>query len=82
MPSSAARSRSFAEQADEGGVLGIERLHLLRFAHHGLQVTVLLGDPHRDAAVLAVEEELHAGEAPLELADAGHGADGVERPRA
>jgi hypothetical protein len=41
-------------------------------------MAVLLDDLHRDAAILAVEEELHAREAPLELADAGHRADGVE----
>ena len=41
-------------------------------------MAVGLDDLHRDAARLAVEEELHAGQAALELADPGHRADGVE----
>ena len=68
----------FPEERDEGRILGIQRLHLLRLAHGGLQMAVLLDDLHRDAAILAVEEELHARETPLELADTGHRADGVE----
>ncbi len=33
---------------------------------------------HRDGAALAVHQELHPGEAPLDLADAGDGPDGVK----
>ncbi len=65
-------------ESDESRILRVQGLHLLRLADDGLQVAVLLDDLHRDSAVFAVEEKLHAGEPPLELADAGHGADGVE----
>ena len=68
-------------EGDEGRILRIQRLHLLRLAHGRLEVAVLLDNLHRDAAVLAMEEELHAGEPSLELADAGHRADGMEHLR-
>jgi hypothetical protein len=67
-----------AEQADERRILRVERLHLLGLAHHGLQIAVPLRDLHRDAAMLAVEEELNPRQAALERTDAGHRADGVE----
>ena len=41
----------------------------------------MLGDVNADAPVLAVEQELDAAQAALELADPGDGADGVQRLR-
>ena len=65
-------------ESDESRILRVQGLHLLGLADDGLQMAVLLDDLHRDSAVFAVEQKLHAGEPALELADAGHGADGVE----
>ena len=67
-----------AVQGDERRILGVERQHLLGLAHDGLEVAVLVGVVDRDAAPLAVEQQLHAGQPPLELADARDGPDGVE----
>ncbi len=67
-----------AVETDEGRVLRIERLHLLGLQHDGLEVAVLLSHMHGDATTLAVQQELHAREATLHLADAGDGADGEE----
>ncbi len=68
----------FLVQRDEGGILGAERLHLLGLAHDGLEVALLVAIVHRDAAPLAVEQQLHARQAALHLPDPGDGADGVE----
>ena len=67
-----------AVQRHERRIVRVERRHLLGGAHDGGEIAVLLEVVHRDAAVLALQQQLHAGETPLHLADAGHGADGVE----
>src|SRR6202035_3169246 len=71
-----------AEEGHEAGALGVERLHLLGLARRRLEAAVALDDAHGDGAVLALQQELHPGEAALHLADAGYGADGVEVLRA
>ena len=65
-------------QRDEGRILRAEGLHLLGLADDGLEVALLVAVVHRDAAPLTVEQQLHAGQAALHLADPGDGADGVE----
>ena len=77
-PSSAARARASRCSATNAGILGIERQHLLGLAHDGLEIALLLGVVDGDAALLAVEQQLHAGQPALELPDPGDGADGVE----
>ena len=67
-----------AVQGDEGRILRVEGCHLLGLAHDGLEVAVLVGVVDGDAAPLAVEQQLHAGQPALELADPGDGPDGVE----
>ena len=52
--------------------------HFLRFADDGLEVAIPLAVMNGDAALLAVEQELHAGQPALKLADPGDGANGVE----
>ena len=47
-------SPGLAVQGDEGGILRLERRHLLGLAHDGLEVAVLLGVVNGDAALLAV----------------------------
>ena len=65
-------------QRHERRVLGIDRKHLLGLAHDGLEIALLLGVVDGDAALLAVEQQLHAGKTPLELPDLGDGADRVQ----
>ncbi len=71
-----------AEQSDEGGIMQIGRRDLGRRNHRGHQVALALRDPHRDRAALAVQDQLHAGETAMNLADPGDRADGVEPIRA
>ena len=67
-----------AVEGGEGRVVLAQGAELLGVADDGLEGVVLLGDAHRDAPVLALDEELHAVQAALDLEDAGDGADGVE----
>jgi len=67
-----------AVQGDEGRILGVEREHLFRLTHDGLEIALFFGVVDGDAAVLAVEQQLHAGETPLKLPDLGDSADRVQ----
>ena len=67
-----------AVQRHEGRVFGVEGCHLLGLAYDGLEEAVLVGVVDGDAAPLAVEQQLHAGQPALELAYAGNGPDGVQ----
>ena len=70
---------SFTMEPDERGILGIERQHLFGLAHDGLEIAVPLAVVDGDAPPLSIEQQLHAGEPALQLANAGDGSDGVER---
>ena len=72
-----ARAR-LAMECHEAGVLGVERRQLLGGDHDRGQVAVLLEVVQGDAAILALEQKLHTGQATLHLADPGDGPDGVE----
>ena len=67
-----------AVERHEGRVVDVERGQLLGIPDHGVEIAVLFADVHRDAAPFAVEEQLHAGQAALQLSDSGDRADGVE----
>ncbi len=71
-----------AVERHERGILEADRRQFLGVADHGLEVAVLVDDVHGDAAPLAVQEKLHAGQAALQLPDLGDGTDGVEVVRA
>ena len=65
-------------QRDEGGILRVDRQHLLGLANHGLEVAFPLGIVNGDAPLLAVEQQLHARKPSLKLTDLGDGADRVQ----
>jgi hypothetical protein len=68
-----------AVQRDERRILGVHRRQLLGVPDDGLEPPALvLRVVHRDGAAVAVHQELHPGEAPLDLPDAGDGPDGME----
>ena len=69
-------------QRDKGGIVQIERQHLLGLAHDGLEIAFLVGVVDGNAAPLAMEQQLHAGKSALELSNAGDSSDGVEHIRA
>jgi hypothetical protein len=56
-----------AVERHEGRIFGIDGRQLLGVADDRLEVSVLLGDVNADAAVFAVQQELHAAQAALEL---------------
>ena len=68
-------------ERDEGRVVLVDRLHLLDRHHDGAEVAVGRGVLERRRALLALEQELHAAEAALDLADAGDDAHRVEDVR-
>jgi hypothetical protein len=65
-------------QPHERRILGADGQHLLRLADDGLEVAFLVGIVDGDASLLAVQQELHPGEAALQLSDLGDRADGIE----
>ena len=77
-PSSADAGAQFLVQGDERRIVGADRRHVVERTDDGHQVAVLLGHVHRHGAALAVQQQLHAGHAALQLTDAGDGADRVE----
>ena len=62
-------------EALEGRVVGVQRGHVLGLLDDRLEVPLALVEAQRDAAVLAVQQQLDAGEAALQLPDAGDRAD-------
>ena len=82
------QSRLLAELRRPGSSLPMQRhecrlvrtqgKHFLRLADDRLEIAVFLGIVEGDAALLAVQQELHPGEAPLHLPDTGDGADGIQ----
>ena len=70
-----------AVQGHERRILGVEGQHLLGLAHDGLEVPLLVGIVNGDAALLAVQQELHPRQPALQLPDLGDGADGVQHIR-
>ena len=65
-----------AMERDERRIRLVHRREVVHVAHHGHEVAVLLDHLQRHGAALAVEQQLHAGHAALQLADLGDGADG------
>jgi hypothetical protein len=65
-------------QRNKRRVFRTERLHLLGLTDHGLEVTLGFAVVDGYAAALAMEQELHAGQPALQLANAGNRANSVE----
>src|SRR5713226_10702217 len=59
----------FAMQRYEGGILLIERREVLSFADGRFEIAVRLAVMHGDPAAFAVQDQLHATEIALNLAD-------------
>src|SRR5256885_1836655 len=70
-----------AMQRHEGGVVRIDRGQVLHLAHDGLEVAPGLGVMDRGAAALAVQQQLHAAEAALDLADFRDGPGRIQHAR-
>ena len=67
-----------AMQCYERGIFLIERGEILRFAHGRFEIAVCLAIMHGGPAAFAVQDQLHATEIALNLADPRDGPGGVE----
>ena len=65
----------------EGGIVVVDRLHLLGRNDYGAEEAFGRGVLERRRALLPLEQELDAAESALDLADAGDDAHGVENVR-
>ena len=65
-------------QPDERGILGVQGRQVFDLADYRLEVAPVIGVMHGGAPMLAVQQQLHAAQAPLNLADLRNGARRVE----
>jgi hypothetical protein len=64
-----------AVQADERRILGVQGRHIVDLVDHCFEVAAVVGVVHRRTPMLAVQQQLHATQPALDLADLG------DRPR-
>jgi len=68
-------------QRHERGIVGAERRQVLDLPHHSLEMALVVDVVQRHAALLAVQQQLHAAQPALNLADLGDRPGRVQHAR-